>query len=389
MKSGFFDKLIDRLGKIDPESLQAHFLQLAQEKGLLETIFHAIREGIIVLDGDGGVRYANRAAEELLGVSLAAMARRPISRYLREIDWDRILALDAGEWSRLLTTEIEVTYPEHRFLSLYVVPLPTQETAERGAVVILRDATRERENEASLIESERLNALRLLAAGVAHEIGNPLNSLHIHLQLLDREIKRLPKDAYEKLRELLDVAGKEVARLDVIITQFLRAIRPVKPQFESCQIEDLLDETLTFLKQEITDRGIAVEVERPPRLPTARVDQGQIKQAFFNVIKNALQAMPDGGRLRILMSSSDRHVMIAFEDTGVGIAAGEIGRIFEPYHTTKSEGSGLGLMIVQRIVQDHGGQIDVHSEPNVGTTFTLFLPRFERRIRLLKAHRGK
>jgi signal transduction histidine kinase len=130
---------------------------------------------------------------------------------------------------------------------------------------------------------------------------------------------------------------------------------------------------------------VIVEVECPDDLPQALIDRNQIRQAFFNIIRNAIQAMAHGGVLRITLSSTDRFVAIAFKDTGPGIPPDELGNIFEPYFTTKSEGTGLGLMIVQRIVRDHGGELEVHSEPRAGTTFTLFLPRDERRIRLLKA----
>mgnify|MGYP003586852473 CR=1 FL=1 len=388
MKTAFLDKLINRLDRMDPGSLQTHFLRLAREKGLLETIFNAVHEGLIVLDAEGRVSYANRAAEKQLGFAAAGAVGQPIARYLRDIEWDRVLHLDEAEWSRLVSREVEVTYPEHRFLAFYVVPLPAETPEEGGAVVILRDITRDREQEARVIESERLNALTLLAAGVAHEIGNPLNSLHIHLQLIEREIEGLPKEKAEGLRELADVARKEVGRLDQIITQFLRAIRPTTPSFERGSLKHVLDETLAFLKHEIRDRDVLVEVECADDLPAVQIDPAQIKQAFFNIIRNAIQAMPGGGLLKISLAASDRFVMVSFKDTGPGIPPEELGRIFEPYHTTRKEGSGLGLMIVQRIVREHGGQIEVHSEPRVGTTFTIVLPREEHRIRLLKAHKA-
>lgn len=387
MKSAFLDKLINRLDRIDPGSLQTHFLHLANEKGLLETIFNAVREGLIVLDHNGKITYANRAAGQLLGFSSDTVIGDSIQRHLREIEWDRVLKLDEKEWSRLVSREIEITYPEHRFLDFYVVPLSPETPDESGAVVILRDVTRDREHEAQTIESERLNALTLLAAGVAHEIGNPLNSLNIHLQLLEREMESLPPEKRGNLKELVDVSKKEVVRLDQIITQFLRAIRPTQPNLERGSVANVLRETLTFLKHEIKDRDVLVEVECPDDFPTVQLDANQIKQAFFNIIRNAIQAMPNGGLLKISMTSTDRFVSISFKDSGPGIAPEELSQIFEPHHTTKAEGSGLGLMIVQRIVRDHGGQIEVHSEPRMGTTFTIFLPRDEHRIRLLKAHR--
>ena len=387
MKTAFFDKLIDRLDKLDPGSLQTHFLRLAREKGLLETIFNAVREGLIVLDGNARVVYANRAAATMLGLPREGAEGHPIRRYLRDMDWEGILQLDEEEWAHLVSREIEISYPEHRFVDFYVVPLAASEPGGHGAVVILRDITGEREQEAQTIESEKLSALTLLAAGVAHEIGNPLNSLNIHLQLLERDIAHLAEGDRQNLGELVEVAKKEVTRLDRIISQFLRAIRPTQPHFEKADISQVLKDTLDFLKHEIRDRDVLVEVETSDDVPAIQLDVAQIKQAFFNIIRHAIQAMPKGGLLRILVGSTDRFVAVSFKDTGPGIPPEDLSHIFEPYNTSKPEGSGLGLMIVQRIVRDHGGQIEVQSEPRIGTTFTLYLPRDERRIRLLKAHR--
>ncbi len=396
VKSPFLDKLLERIDRVDPESLHVHFMRLAQERGLLETIFQSIQEGVLVVDGDKRLTYANRAAGQLLGFDVSATLGRPVQRYVRELEWDRILEVDDDEWSTLITREIEISYPEHRFVSFYVVPLRQEGESEGGAVLILRDVTKDRVQEASVLESERLNAVKLLAAGVAHEIGNPLNALNIHLQLLDREIRALSADGaaantpprdhdLSGLGELVSVARNEVSRLDLIITQFLRAIRPTTPRLVPARIERLIEEALTLLRHEVQNRNIEIEVVTPTPLPEIKVDRDQIKQAFFNLIKNAFQAMPDGGALTITMRCDQEFLVITFEDTGVGINPEDFGLIFEPYHTTKSSGSGLGLMIVQRIVQEHGGQIEVVSAPGKGTRFTIQLPLAERRIRLLNA----
>ncbi len=385
MKSAFLDKLMGRLDRIDPDSLQAQFFRLAREKGFLETIFHTVREGIIVVNHDAQIVFVNSAAAQMLGFDVEDAVGQRIGRYLPGPDWQSVFASDEKAWSQIVSREIEVSYPEHRFLAFYIVPLNATDAGVEGAAIILRDITKEREEEAQTIESERIKAITLLAAGVAHEIGNPLNSLNIHLQLIERELANLPPEQRENMKELVQVSRREVARLDQIISQFLRAIRPARPNFERASLPALLDETLRFLQHEIRDRDVLVETVKPDALPDVLADPNQIKQVFFNIIRNALQAMPNGGLLKITLRESERHVAVSFRDSGPGISPEAIGHVFEPFHSSKSEGTGLGLMIVQRIVRDHGGQIEIHSEPRKGTTFTIYLPREEERVRLLKA----
>lgn len=384
MKSAFWNKLIERLDRLDPGSVQAQFLRLASERGLLETIFHALREGILVLDAEGRIVYANRGACRLLGMDEATSVGQPMKRYLREIEWERLLRLDEKEWARMASREIEISYPEHRFLALYLAPLENPTDGRTGVVMILRDVTQERDHEAEVVESERLNAILMLAAGVAHEIGNPLNSLAIHLQLIDRELRGLPDTEAGPLRELLDVARGEIRRLDQILSQFLKAIRPSLPNFERRALPALVAETLETLAAEIRDRKVVVEVEPAGDLPSAWVDPGQVRQAFFNVIRNAVQAMSGGGVLRISFAASDRLAGVIFQDTGPGIPPGQMGELFEPFRTTKPNGHGMGLMIVQRIVRDHGGTVLVDSLPH-GARIQLNFPRDDQRIRLLSA----
>ena len=388
MKTSFLDKLIGRIERVDPQSLQSVVLKLAREKGFLETLFNTIQEGVIVTDADGRITYVNVAGGQLLGIEPERAVGEPLANYLRDIDWQKIWSADKDEWRKVFSQELEVFYPQQRFLNFYIVPVADEQSSVvTGMAIILRDVTESHHSAASAIESEKLSAITLLAAGVAHEIGTPLNSLNIHLQLMDRELKKLPTVEGERLREDLRVARDEITRLDQIINQFLKAIRPTQPELQPTSVNEVIADTLALLEREIGDRDILVEQELARGLPRPMLDRAQLKQAFYNIIKNALQAMRSGGILRIRTEANPTHVIISFIDSGHGIAPEEIGRLFEPYFTTKENGTGLGLMIVQRIVREHGGTIEVESDKDRGTTFRVKLPIHEKRTRLLEASR--
>jgi len=229
-----------------------------------------------------------------------------------------------------------------------------------------------------------LNALTLLAAGVAHEIGNPLNSLHIHLQLMERKTQELDHNAKAELQQSIDVARSEVCRLDSIVTQFLRAIRPSQPRLHAENVNTMVEEAVRFFAPEIQDRDIIVEQELRADLPLLQLDREQMKQAFYNVIKNSLEAMRRHGNLSVRTDLDDTHVIVRFVDTGGGMSAENLGRVFEPYFTTKSSGTGLGLLIVRRIVREHGGELSIESSDGKGLTLTIRLPHVEKHIRMLE-----
>ena len=399
MKAGFLEKLIERLGRIGPEEVQNYFLRLAQEKGFLETVFNAIQEGIIVTDSKGRITYLNDAACELFGLEAGDAIGKRLDERVRGLDWQS-LTQSAGPISR----DMEIFYPANRFINFYIVPLiiesrdsvagdgvagprsATAATAEQvGHAMILRDITESRRSAQETIESERLNALTLLAAGVAHEIGNPLNSLHIHLQLMERKVRELDDNAKAELQDSIDVARSEIGRLDSIVTQFLRAIRPSRPQLHPENVNTIVEEAVRFFAPEIRDRDVVVEQELRSDLPLLQIDRDQMKQAFYNVIKNSLEAMKRRGSLRIHTDMDDKHVLISFIDSGGGMSPEDLSRVFEPYFTTKPFGTGLGLLIVRRIVREHGGELSIESSQGQGLTLTIRLPYIEKRVRMLEA----
>ena len=402
MASNFYQRVADRIKRIDPDTLHTQFARLVAERGFLETLFQSIQEGVLVVNPDASLQFANAAAERLLGFRFADTKGRPVTPLLRDFELDRLLngsdrsdRSDGSKWPRAVTREVEITAPEPRILSLYA--LPVEDESQNSLLVIIRDITRERAQENSMVESERRDAVRLLAASVAHEIGNPLNAINIHLQLMRREIEaqgkskrrrsgtaRSAPDETNNLLELLSVAQSEMGRLDAIIAQFLLALRPAQPKLQSADPTQLLQETLLLLKSDFENRRIAVSLDIPANLPALQLDPVQIKQVYFNLIKNATEAMPDGGALKITFTVSDRWLAVAFLDTGHGIPAEELVRLFQPYHTTKARGTGLGLMITQRIVQEHGGQIEVSSKQGAGACFRILLPLADQRVWRLK-----
>ena len=348
----FFKGVRKHIGKLDAEKLREQYALVADEFARSERLLQVLKEGIVRLDENGRVVQFNPAAQDLLGASPADMLAG--------------LELPLGKASR---REVAVTYPAARTLEVQTIPF------DRETIVYLRDVTAERTRTEEELRAGATKAVCDLAAGVAHEIGNPLNAISMSLQLLKRD----PTDT-----ETIDVCMDQVRRLDGIIREFLSALRPRRPNLRPGSLADPLKSCLAALKQQFEERRIKVTLDVPAALPNVALDPDQMEQVFFNLLKNALEAMADGGTIAIALDADDRTVSVAFRDDGIGMTGDQLAHLFEPYRTSKEKGTGLGLMVSKRIVTEHGGTIAAESKPGEGTTFTVTLPRLECRIRALK-----
>ena len=349
----------------------------------MESVFEALREGVFILDPDGNITFANRAVHLLLGVDNTRCVGQKVNSVIRGLDWSTLANPD-----RVVTRDMEVFYPENRFLNFYLAPINSQvenKDEHLGYVMLIHDITESKKAHEENLESEKLNALTFLAAGVAHEIGNPLTSLDIHLQLIGRKIKKLETEDQQDLSKLLGTAQQEIKRLDNILKQFLNALRPQHSLREKSQLHNVLRDTLETLEAELIERDIKVNLELAENLPLINLDKGQIQQALYNLIRNAAQSITaKEGQINIETKFTDHEIIISISDNGKGISPEHMGALFEPFRTTKKSGSGLGLLIVRRIIREHGGEMEIDSEENKGTTVNLYFPRIEKHIRMLE-----
>jgi two-component system, sporulation sensor kinase E len=327
--------------------------------------------------------FLTRAACRFFGLDPADALGGKITDQIRGME-----TISLNDSMQAVSRDIEIFYPEHRKLNFYLSPIddPKNHELPLGHVMLIRDLTSSHAETQENLESERLNALTLLAAGVAHEIGNPLNSLDIHLQLMERKIRRLSAADRKGLSDHMHTARQEIQRLDAILKQFLHAVRPTTPRREPGDLNAILKQTLTLLEPEIASRGIAVNLDLSENLPPALIDPDQFQQVFYNIIRNAYQAIAgEDGMIEIRTRSTDTDFLVSISDNGTGIPPEQMGSLFEPYRTTKSSGTGLGLLIVRRIIREHGGEIEIQSQPDQGTNILIHLPHTAPSPRLLPA----
>ena len=368
----FIQKAIEKLGKMDTDQIGALIGQISDENELLDMVLESMTDGIVVTDGQNRVILYNKSAERLLhftgDVLESALWEAVSNRDLAGFFFQKLLSQE-----KVADREFTLGSDAVRIFSVSILPL-VRAGSVQGNLVHVEDVTERRSREARLRRAESLASLTTLAAGVAHEIKNPLGSMGIHLQLIQKKIGGKSRVDPRTIGSHLDVIGEEVDRLNRIVVDFLFAVKPMDTRLEEGDINLVIQELLEFVRPEMDQAGVRIESSLSPKVPLLRIDARFIKQALLNLIKNAVAAMPEGGTLRVETQRADGEALVRVSDTGTGIPDEIMDKIFEPYFTTKPFGTGLGLTIVFKIVKEHFGDISVSSRVGEGTTVALSLP---------------
>ena len=349
----------------------------------LEQILAGLEDAVITVDRDGKVSYFNEAAEMITELSASRAIQKPVIQLFKREHWF-IELVKKSQPPRQESTRGEgdlVTRWGHKVpVSLTVSPLQDHYGTFLGSILVVRDLTHRKELEEDLKRADRLALVGTLAAGLAHEIRNPLGGIKGAAQLLKRSLER-----DSPLQEFAAIMIREVDRVDKLIEQLLDLSRPAKLELAPLNIHEVLDDVLLLETQAVEERRIVVKKRFDPSLPPIRGDRAQLTQVFLNLVKNALQAMNGSGALTVTTRvETDFHIRgegndrskliwVDIEDEGVGIREEDLPHIFSPFFSTKNSGTGLGLAVCYRIVKEHGGLIRVESVEGKGTTFRVSL----------------
>jgi two-component system sensor histidine kinase PilS (NtrC family) len=380
---GFFDvsflvvgllsaRLAERQSRSDVRLLAAT-QSLANLRALHERIVASIRSGLVTTDLDGRIFSFNAAAQEITGYQEETIRGKDASILfgeLKEHIAETLRAREKGETAPRFESNCPTSEGMRLRLGYSISPLSSESGQTTGMVITFQDLTQVRSLEETSRRQDRLAAIGRMAASIAHEIRNPLAAMRGSIQMLRSEM-----DNDSSQTELMEIILRESDRLNQIITDFLSYARPRSLIQARVDVGDLLHQTFALMRHSPEIGANQSIVEELPKEPLfAEADEGQLKQVFWNLARNALQAMPQGGTLRATLDrNSNNRLRIAFSDTGRGMSPDQVEHLFEPFSSTTG-GTGLGLSIVYQIIRDHGGTINVRSREGQGTTITVELP---------------
>jgi PAS domain S-box-containing protein len=366
-----FQELSAQLSRLGRE-LQADRLSTLSEKAHLQHVVDQLEDGVIFLNPEQHILFFNRAAEAVVGIPLEQAVGLPIHEVLDPAHpllgfVDQVTAGGAG--IRNATVALPHGGREKEFL----VSAFHMEDAHRvmGVAVLLKDLESIKTVQSLVSYSAKLAALGRLTSGVAHEVKNPLNAMMIHVELLKERLE----DAGVDVKQSLEVIGSEIRRLDRVVQGFLKFMRPQELTLKPVDLNAMLQSVAALLEAESQSHGVRFVLDLDAALPVVSADEELLRQAFINIMQNAVQAMPHGGAVRIRTRPEGADwVRVVVTDQGVGIAPEDLDKIFKLYYTSKPGGSGIGLSVVYRILQLHDGTVEAKSQPGRGTALIVRLP---------------
>jgi PAS domain S-box-containing protein len=379
----FLQRALKKLPKLDKAQIHALLYDLASENERMEVVLDSLGEGVIVSDVNHNLVLYNKSAERLVPFSSSEIYEHAV--------WDAIQDEQISDFVRdVLENQESVTDQEFtlevkgitRVLSCSITPL-VHAGHIQGNILHIDDITEKRGREARLRRAESLASLTTLAAGVAHEIKNPLGSIGIHIQLIQKAIRKGSTVDASTIQPFIDIVNEEVERLNRIVVDFLFAVRPMDTKLEESDLNRVVADLLEFVRYELEEANISIIEELDESLPPVMLDEKYMKQAILNIIKNGISAMPNGGSLRVTTERRGDEAILHIADTGIGMSSEVMNKIFEPYFTTKDFGSGLGLTLVYKVVKEHMGEIAVATQEEKGSTFSITLPIPQRYQHLL------
>jgi len=353
------------------QELETRQKDLRDLQAFKDLIFQSAGTGLIALDRDHRITAFNRAAEEITGVPVArAIGQSWPTLMGPTVPLASIEATIDGNPRTPMRHETALRRPDGSTVPVRMTfsALRSGEGERLGLITACEDLSAIRAMESRMRQADRLATVGRMAANIAHEIRNPLASLTGAIEVLTS-----PHTAEDARERLSQIVARESERLNHIIKNFLEYARPAPLSIATFDVAAAAEEVLLLLEHRASPGSLKVMREFAPSVLWA-VDAQQFRQILWNLCLNAVEAMPEGGELRVAVAIFGDTLEVTVGDTGEGIAAGDISHVFEPFFSTKSEGTGLGLALVHRIVQEHGGDIDVRSSPGLGTTFTLTLP---------------
>ena len=358
-------------------SLEDKADQLTQLKAYSENVVESITVGVLVISPEGEITVWNDAMENLYGLERAEALGRDVSEVLSPDLVEVLLeVLPADRWTvenavRLHKTHLLTKRGQSRLVNMTLSPFVLQGDIVTGTLIVFDDVTDKVQLESQLLQAEKLSSIGLLAAGIAHEINTPLTGICSYAQLLLKDIS-----AGDPRRELLEKIEHQGFRASNIVDNLLKFARVRDSDLQEVNLNGLIMESLSLLDHQFRKTGVHIDLDLDPTLPHTWANGGKLQQVFMNILLNAKDAMPQGGKLGVKTTREDSQLVVIIQDSGGGISDEHIQRIYDPFFTTKEvgKGTGLGLSISYGIVQEHSGRISVESPPGKGTTFRLQLP---------------